>query len=107
MQPKVTMIVPKARRHRDAFRSCLRTELRTRLFHSNRVRSTVSLDVRLCAFTFEGRFETITFVVIGEQLAAALGAEMVVLNRAGHNDVLSSPFWDTFASAMTRLLKNV
>ena len=46
-------------------------------------------------------------VGIGEQLAAALGAEMIALNRAGHNDVLSSPFWDTFASAMTRLLKSI
>ena len=47
------------------------------------------------------------FVTIGEQLAAALGAEMIVLEHAGHNDVLSSPFWDSFVAAMTRLLKNI
>lgn len=46
-------------------------------------------------------------MVIGKQLAAALGAEMAVLERAGHNDVLSSPHWDKFVAAMVRVLKGL
>jgi pimeloyl-ACP methyl ester carboxylesterase len=41
----------------------------------------------------------------GKELAAALGAQMVVLENAGHNNVLSSPHWDKFANALTRFLK--
>ena len=46
-------------------------------------------------------------MVIGKQLAAALGAEMAVLERAGHNDMLSSPHWDKFVAAMVRVLKGL
>ena len=46
-------------------------------------------------------------MVVGQQLATALGAEMVALNRAGHNDVLSNPHWDTFVGAVVRVLKGI
>jgi hypothetical protein len=37
-------------------------------------------------------------------LAEALGAEFVSLKDAGHNDVLSNPHWEKFASRVVGFL---
>lgn len=41
----------------------------------------------------------------GKELASALGARMVALENAGHNNVLSSPHWDRFVRSISHFLK--
>ena len=42
----------------------------------------------------------------GVELATALGAEMLSLDGAGHNNMLSAPYWNKLRAAIKRFVAN-